>query len=376
MNPLFRKFYEALRKAAEDELRATELRKVINSGRKAGAFKDIGNVRRGVRSITTAMRGGQIAKYGRVSDLIKRTIWNEMLRAMGPIGSVIGAMIRPRARAIVEDIDRELQAAQQLLEEFGYQVTAPRQRQGGAKPLETTPGGFTPAKPMPPTPLATPGEPVRQSPRKPEEIEEGRRAGTSPDGSDATLIIKRIAGRRYKIRRTDPLLTGQMIKVRSSNVHSIGYLWNDEDPAHGTLQVRFLDHRKGREGRAGSGYQYFQVHPEVFIAFTKAASKGKFVWDRLRVRGTVSGHQYRYAIATLSSDEYVPRKARIKGINGKSQYHIGPPNLHGSHDEYFLRRSVKGADGTVHQSRLPEERVNRGLPNRGRPNRGEPNRGR
>lgn len=176
---------------------------------------------------------------------------------------------------------------------------------------------------------------------------------------DREWVVKVVDGRRYRLRRNSPLLTGQMIPVKSSNVHSIGYLWNDADPAHGTLQVRFLDHRKDRGGKAGAGYQYFQVHPEIFRLFLKAASKGKFVWDRLRVRGTVSGHRYRYSIATLASDGYVPRKARRVGDH-----------------EWFLKRRVTDASGRVHVSQLPKQLVGKYRPNGGGPNRGTPNRGR
>lgn len=204
-----------------------------------------------------------------------------------------------------------------------------------------------------PAPLQTePGTPARRDAQTPEAV--------------SNYVTINIGGRKYRIRRDDPLLTGEMIRVKSSNVHSIGYIWNSDDPAKGTLQVRFLDHRKGRSAKAGAGYQYFAVHPEVFVSFTKAASKGKFVWDRLRIRGTVSGHQYQYSIATLASDGYTPRKARRVGDH-----------------EYFLQRTVKGSNGKVYKSQLPQRMVgpynpspNRGTPDRGEPNRGTPNRGR
>lgn len=362
MNPLFRNFYEAMKKAGrqEDMVRsAGELVRKVKSSR--GGFRDLGQVRRGFRDVSRAVKTGDKLSYGRLSQFVKDTLWNEMMRALGPLGSIVGAMLRPNAQAVTQDIERELKAAADLLQHFGYEVSPP--------PIDQTGSGRGMSTPKSPAPAAQPMSPSRPPrPEPPPTLEtpepEPRQRPDHPTG---------VNGQRFRIRRDDPLLTGEMIKVKSSNVHSIGYLWNHEDPARGTLQVRFLDKRKGRTGTAGAGYHYFEVHPAVFVAFTKAASKGKFVWDRLRVRGTVSGHQYRYSLATLSSDGYVPRKARLEG----GGYMIGPPGRHpAGRGEVFQRRTVTGANGRVYQSSLPERFVGFTRPNRGRPNRGEPNRGR
>lgn len=363
MNPLFKNFYKALQ---QEQRKADLIRQAgkfvrgVKSGR--GGFNDLKAVRRGFRDVSKAVKTGDKLAYGRVSQFVKDTLFNELMRQLGPLGSIVRALIRPSARAVTPDINRELEAAYDLLTQFGYQVTAPVDRTGSESGLSTPPTAPS-QQTLPPRaaePMQTPGETVE--PRVP--------AG---EGVQGNFVVKVVGGRRYRIRTDDPILTGKMIQVKSSNVHSIGYMWNDKNPEKGTLQVRFLDKRKGRgAGRAGAGYQYLEVPPEVFIAFTKAASKGKFVWDKLRIRGTVSGHRFRYQISTLASDGYVPRKARLES----GGYIISPSGRHPAVGEKFARRTVKGTDGKVYQSALPDRNVGNASPNRGTPNRGTPNRGR
>lgn len=370
MNPLFKRFADAIKKGrgqSEALKQARGLVRAVRSGR--GGLRDVNTVRNGMREISRAMRGGPVDKYGKISELIKNTIWKEMMRTLGPLGSIVSALIRPSGRSIAKNIEQELKAAADLLQEFGYQVIPPVDQTGSggglaspsAAPREPTP---SPRQRTPAETLTTPGEQVQQMPAKP-----------APEGAVSNYITVNINGERFRVRRDDPLLTGAMIKVKSSNVHSIGYEWNDAEPAKGQLKVRFKDHRRGagRAGKAGAGYTYYDVHPKVFVAFTKAASKGKFVWDRLRIRGTVSGHQYRYALTTIASDGYVPRKARLAG----GGYMIGDAAKHPvGLREVFERRTVKGANGKVYQSALPQRFVGYTQPNRGRPDRGKPNRGR
>lgn len=60
----------------------------------------------------------------------------------------------------------------------------------------------------------------------------------------------------------------EMIAVKSSNVHSIGY-------ENGTLYVRFL---------TGVLYEYYDVPADVYDEFLNASSKGRFVHYRLKGR--------------------------------------------------------------------------------------------
>jgi len=87
----------------------------------------------------------------------------------------------------------------------------------------------------------------------------------------------------------------------------------------------------GKTNEPGATYAYFNVSPDVFRRMKGAYSKGKFVWDELRVRGTVYGHRYRYSLVVgqmmdvkgLPGGQYVPRKATPKGFVTRSVADIG-----------------------------------------------------
>lgn len=132
----------------------------------------------------------------------------------------------------------------------------------------------------------------------------------------------------------DPIYRGEMMSVSSSNVHSIGYQYNDASPSKGTLLVRYRQKRADGSSGPGPPYEYYGVHPAVFDTFRRAASKGRFVWDRLRVRGTLSGHRYQYKLVGFVNG-YVPRQAVRYGNN-----------------EYFVQRQV-----TAINSRTGEKRT-------------------
>lgn len=340
MNPLFRNFYNAIKDAVRAEIEAVKAAKIL-----AQAGRLAAQARRAERRSQSSPRSS--------------SAWDRVMRSLGPLGSVVGAMLRPQAQSLAGDVSRELKAAAELMARMGYDLS--QQEREIARSTPTPGSGPARSREAPPiTPLSLPGERQRiEQPPVTPTPGGGTGDRPAPASEDREWIVKVVNGRRYRIRRNSPLITGEMIRVKSSNVHSIGYIWNDDDPAHGTLKVRFLDHRKGRNGKAGAGYQYFRVHPEIFRLFLKASSKGKFVWDRLRIRGTVSGHQYRYSISELASDGYTPRKAR--NINGQ---------------EWFLKRKVTGKDGRVYISQLPKQLVGRYRPQGGGPNRGTPNRGR
>ena len=82
-------------------------------------------------------------------------------------------------------------------------------------------------------------------------------------------------------------LGGEWVNVQSSNVAAIRF-----DKERLILEVRFLD---------GSSYEYFQVSPEEAESLYVAPSKGKWVWDHLRIRGTKLGHQKDYAYVQAAS---------------------------------------------------------------------------
>lgn len=164
--------------------------------------------------------------------------------------------------------------------------------------------------------------------------------------------------RQREAAKHGEITDGEMIPVSSSNVHSIGFRLDQtrRRTDRGTLLIRFLGTSSDGH-RAGPGplYEYFDVPTSLFLSFSRAASKGKFVWDSVRVRGTVSGHRFRYELAGISQG-YVPRQAGLK---------------RGQKGEWFLTRQFRDpVTGRLVSSQLPEERVRRGSDLRGRPNRG------
>lgn len=316
MSPLFRNAQQALRDAA----------------RKAATAANLAKTLRGMRGATTPRNVSRAVS--RSTSQLRQRIVDSVMRQLGPLGSVITALLRPNGEPVANEIEQEALAAANLLTQLGYQVTAPQQQ--------------------------TEAPPERRQPVTSRPIEQ--------DGDVSVIVGRR--ERQYPL--DDPIMTGEMIEVTSSNVHSIGFGWNPDDPAHGTLRVRFLQKSRGGGKSAGPLYYYHDVHPDVFQAFQIAQSKGKFVWDELRVRGTVSGHQYRYDLAGTGEDGYIPRQAGLKR------------NRQG---EFYLQRRFQGRT-----SQLPEQQVRgpRGalssefsqrvgemrLVSDGRPNRGSPNRGR
>lgn len=342
-NPLFPNLQRALQQAAAREATIKQL------GR---TFRALGGssraVMRGARRLMADTEGmSQPDRYGRVSEFVRRQIINEVIRQLGTLGGLIVSMIQPQGRSLTEDINQEIEGVAQLLQEIAGPPDRPEWL-----PSRVSSAGSGGGARVPPS-ISTPS-PAEPSP-------------TAPEGMTARQVL----GRRYQFNNNDPILTGEMIDVISTNVHSIGYDWNEQSPTRGTLKVRFLEStgRKSSTRCAGPLYFYFNVHPEVFLAFQQAASKGRFVWDRLRVRGTVSGHRYFYELEDTGSTDYIPRRATRLGPN-----------------EYYLRREhTNRQTGVTAQSQLEDEFVQRigvnrhgprgFVPNRGRPNRGRPNRG-
>jgi len=178
--------------------------------------------------------------------------------------------------------------------------------------------------------------------------------------------------RRFSVEH--PIVTGEMVSAKSSNVHSFGY---DIESAY--LYVRYLGYVRGQRnadgsavrGGPGSLYRYRDATPEEFLTLLAANSKGEWVWDHLRVRGTHSGHQKDYELVGVSGG-YVPRKASVR-LNQKS----------GKLEEMFIQRRVRAIGGGWLTSALPTAvagdvpwgQIDRGAPDRGGPDRGEPDRG-
>lgn len=328
-SPLFRRFNKLIndQKAAIRKMLAFEAQKKAGSAGRAPVRKN---------PYRTPAGGNADGQW----------LWNSMLSKMGDIGSIINAMLRPNGKSLTPDIEKELDAATKLLQSFGYDVGKPgtsgpsgpgspgdssqppiaqvvRELVDESKPRPSRPTGEIVSPSLPrrgqPKPSARPSTQPREQPQD--------QPGTSRDNSQTE---------DSPVDRATGLVEG-MIPVRSSNVHSIGWEWNDNDPRRGNLLVRFLGGTGKERSGPGSLYRYKDVPRPVFDAFKRAASKGGFVWDELRVRGTVSGHQYDYELAGTDAAGYVPRQAGLK---------------RGEKGEYFMPRNFAGR-----RSSLPERQV-------------------
>lgn len=116
----------------------------------------------------------------------------------------------------------------------------------------------------------------------------------------------------------------------------------------------------GSRNEPGPVYHYFDVPVRVYRRMIRRSSPGGAVWDELRVRGTIFGHQYRYSLASPGitpigggqRGAYTPRRATPRGFRSRSVAEVGVGR------RQFLTSS------------LPEQTVDRGLPDRGEPDRG------
>lgn len=351
-SPLFRNF-------GRNRAYRAKAREVSRRLREAANSAGVGQVLPGGGvggNATGGNGGGQLAPTWARSAL--NSLWDVMASAgQGPLGEVVQALMRPYGEALVSS-ERELAGAMNLVADL----------------MDSTADGLADA---------LRGRPQNETFNRSNAEREARNAADAPPppeyGYRRTEPRGRgVFGHNAGYDENDPVMTGEMIRVSSSNVHSIGYRWNEENPSQGTLVVRFLEGESKKKTAAGPTYSYYNVHPQVFKAFQLAASKGKFVWDRLRIRGTVTGHQFDYRLIGTGASGYVPRQAKRYGRN-----------------EYFIGRSVQAANGQQMRSALPDRMVNRlsnrtinrlrggeSLPYRGQtgaPNRGQsgtPNRGR
>lgn len=173
----------------------------------------------------------------------------------------------------------------------------------------------------------------------------------TPPGSFRTLEMRREPSRPGE----DPAYGQETIVTNSSNVYSYSY-----DAKSSTLYVTYLAPAinakgvttgktiKGRGqsrtqmlGKSGSTltgktnargamYAYYDVPARVYDRMQRASSKGKFVWDELRVRGSMYGHRFRYGLvqgAVITqpgvSGVYIPRRATETGFRSRSVADLG-----------------------------------------------------
>ncbi len=310
-----------------------------------------------------------------------RAAIDQFLKAMGPIGQALKAIMGP-VRAGETGTTASLSAAINLIRSAGMEVLPGMDVKGGPqferafnavqqwaesqgytlRPTDAPPGAIG----------TTPGMLGGLPPERPAMVRGKQQLRKTVD-----IPMSAGGSKRYPV--SHPLVTGEFVTTpNSTNVHSFGY-----DMPNAILYVRFLGAGpEGRRAGEGSLYRYSPVTPEEFDQLYRvrrggggedgSSTPGTWIWATLRVRGTISQHQKDYALVGVM-DRYVPRKA----------------TLHPEQGEMFIERKVRTLGGDWISS-LPGRSVNTRLsqavqigsatmnatPNRGRPSRGRPNTGR
>lgn len=314
--------------------------------------------------------------------------FDTLLSAFGPLGELMGQMLGTRKMtsprsdiqqaydAAVEliqtlggevirkdatgaDRKRGLDAARELLEEAGYTVISPEEAARKGVPPMTAPGPEPPATvglgPEPRVVIQPALAPGLEPPTPSEAPEWSDEVNVATKSSNVWAFQYHYPSSTLRVTFKAPKLNPRSVSVARSK----GGL----SRVKGTLGKTIT----GKSNQPGPVYHYFDVPARVFMRLTKAGSPGAGVWDELRIRGTVYGHQYRYQLASGAIVQvgdgrmaaYVPRRATRKGFRSRSLAEVGRGK----------RRYMT--------SSLPEQlTATPGEPDRGLPDRGAPYRGR
>jgi hypothetical protein len=267
---------------------------------------------------------------GRMAREQANSLVSQVLNSLGTPGQLIQSWLRGReGQQSLNPIRQNVQQALNMLSQFAPQLmdepVTPEQA-GGRRVEDWFEGANVPD--LPPIQPRTPSQ--SRNPNAPASPSSGRSGSSGSGGSSNRLPpatdyalgphpnVRILSNGDYEVRGPgyhrvlnprDPLLTGEMIRVQSSNVYAVGYAFNFNQPLKGELIIRYLQKdRKGGSGKVGGPtYSYKSVHPDWFSDMLNAGSAGKWVWDRLRIRGTKAGHQYEYDLIRAAQG-YLPRR--------------------------------------------------------------------
>lgn len=373
VNPLYRSIGRHIRDEAKREFSRSTVGRLFNEMERA---RGITNAGRGMldklsklskqANLRSMLRGSSLGEvvqtvehYSRSGD---RAIVDEFLRDLGPTGQLIRSLVGTSKRSR-KQLDRQIDTAIEFLRAFRPEALKQPSRAGKHRKPPTVGDADANIEHMRNALEAAgyqvfaPGEEPKQRTRLPFGIPE-KTAGGKP----RKRIDIPVGGRTRRFPANHPVVTGDMTETpQSSNVFSYGY-----DVESEYLYLRFKAPReKGQQKSSktphqpGSLYRYSFVPVEKFLKLHAASSKGEWVWDSLRIRGTVSGHRFDYSLVGVTGG-YVPRKATLMPDG-----------------EWYLRRRVRGLNGETLRSSNPDAiaRPLTGAPNRGEPNRGRPNTG-
>jgi len=375
-SPLFKHASRAIRQAVTRDFRRSEFGRLMQQVEQAARvpsqeprrLRDL--VRKYGRSFSpermlreaTGADFGQVVRevqrYSRRGGVSKR-ILHEFLGALGPAGNLIRALVGEGTARGTSGLQRSLEAATRLLEAHGNVVIPP----GGQASVAGVARGIEGLIDY----LESQGYRVE----KPEEVKPKSKLPFGISEQTASGARRRFVdlpgpGRAVRLPVDHPAVTGDFVPAAGSkNVHSYAY---DADSAY--LYIRFLADTGRGSGEKTSGpgslYRYRDITPQMFADLHTTSSKGNWIWDHLRIRGTVAGYRKPYALVGVMQG-YVPRQATL---------------MPGG-EEWFKKRTLHAGGGRWLTSERPDALVpataDRGLPNRGqpkRPNSGQPNTGR
>jgi hypothetical protein len=270
---------------------------------------------------------GEVQKYAKLGG-VGQSLLQEFLGQLGPVGTIIqGMMMGKGKKTSASGVSRDLKAAQELLEAFGAKVEWPTGKRAADITTEGLGRRVEDAQRLleslgyrieEPEPRPRPGEkPTRPTKDLPFGVEARlHRMGIPPvtrTGRPRKTVDMPGPSGKTRFKVTHPAVTGEWVKTpQSSNVYAVRYQAEEAE-----LYVRFYKPAPPKQPRTRPGpiYKYSEITPRMARSVFQAAeggSPGSWVWDFLRVRGSVSQHQKPYKLVGITGG-YVPRHARSIG---------------------------------------------------------------
>lgn len=296
-----RMFSQAFLNALRAEVRQEFQREVRRAGGQSVGSQLSGMARQRYAS-GSGIRSGSFID-GLISRFLGRnhTILDELRKALG--GGIS-----------TRDIARELMRGADMLDEPQARTGGAGRGRGGGRT------GLPPDEPDPPdSPLQPVGRSRKDAPPRPGE--------ESPFGQETiTPQSSNVFSFSYQPKTSTLYVTFKANKLNPDSVRKGRGRRGGMEQLRGALGSTV----SGKTNERGPMYAYLRVKAEVYQRMQIAQSKGRFVWDELRRRGTIDGHRYRYhlvqgQVVTQAgvSGTYIPRKATSEGFRVRSVASIG-----------------------------------------------------